>query len=66
MAYPNKAAEPPWKDTVVEEVRAAREQLFAECGYDLKQLVHRLREEQQASGRQPVTRSLRPAVDPAP
>jgi hypothetical protein len=29
MAYANKAAEAPWKNTVVEEVRAAREQLFA-------------------------------------
>jgi hypothetical protein len=66
MAYPNKAAETPWKDTVVEEVRATREQLFAECGYDLKQLVHRLRQEQQSSGRKPVTRSPRPAVNPVP
>jgi hypothetical protein len=66
MAYPNNAAEAPWKDTVVEEVRATREQLFAESGYDLEQLVQRLRQGQQSSGRKPVTRSSRPAVDPVP
>jgi hypothetical protein len=66
MAYPNKAAEAPWKDAVVEEVRATREQIFAECGYDLQQLVQRLRQEQQLSGRKPVTRLRRPVVDPAP
>jgi hypothetical protein len=28
-----------WKDPIVEQVRAAREDLFASCGYDLDQLV---------------------------
>lgn len=33
-----------WKDPIVEEVRAAREKLFAACGHDLVGFVARLRE----------------------
>ena len=38
MANPPRNDEP-WTDEIVAEVRSAREQLFAECGYDLKTLV---------------------------
>jgi hypothetical protein len=47
--------EQPWTDEVVAEVRSAREQLFAACGYDLKKLAEHLRSEQEASGRAAVT-----------
>lgn len=30
-----------WRDPIVEEVRRIREQIFAECGYDLKRLAER-------------------------
>ena len=33
-----------WKDPIVEEVRKAREEIFAECDYDLKKLFLRCRE----------------------
>jgi hypothetical protein len=45
----------PWTDEIVAEVRSAREQLFAECGNDLKTLAGRLRAAQEASGRPAVT-----------
>ena len=31
-----------WKDPIVEEVRAARQRLFAACEYDLDKLARRL------------------------
>jgi hypothetical protein len=33
-----------WKDPIVEEVRAIREKIFAECGYDIRKLIARERE----------------------
>jgi len=33
-----------WKDPIVEEVRAIREKLAAECGYDLHKMLERDRE----------------------
>jgi hypothetical protein len=45
----------PWRDAIVEEVRAARIALLAEAGYDLDRLAERLRMEQAASGRRVVT-----------
>ncbi|MBM4049934.1 MAG: hypothetical protein FJ279_32965 [Planctomycetes bacterium] len=33
-----------WKDPIVEEVRAARQKIAAECGYDLKKILERDRE----------------------
>lgn len=35
----------PWRDPIVEEVRAAREALLASCNFDLDELVRRLREQ---------------------
>jgi len=49
----------PWKDAIVEDVRAARERLLAGCGYDLEELVKRLRREQQAEGRKAIARPAR-------
>lgn len=40
----------PWIDPIVEEVRAAREALFQEAGYDLKRLNDRLMESQKRHG----------------
>lgn len=45
----------PWKDEIVEEVRAARVQLFAACDFDLDKLAEHLRQEQERSGRPVVT-----------
>ena len=45
----------PWKDEIVEEVRSARAQLFAECDFDLDKLAERLRQEEERSGRAAVT-----------
>jgi hypothetical protein len=56
--------EQPWTDEIVAEVRAAREQLFAACDYDLKKLVERLRTSQKASGRADVTYPRRMPHDP--
>lgn len=33
-----------FKDPIVEEVRRAREEIFAECGYDLHKLLERDRQ----------------------
>ena len=33
-----------WKAPIVEEVRAIREKIFAECGYDIRKLIERERE----------------------
>jgi hypothetical protein len=44
-----------WKDEIVEEVRAARLQLFAACDFDLEKLAERLRRAQEASPRSVVT-----------
>lgn len=41
-------------DPIVAEVRAIRDELAAECGYDLKKILRRLREQQASSGRQYV------------
>ena len=30
-----------WKDPIVEEVRAAREKIAAECGYDIRRILER-------------------------
>lgn len=54
MIYP-KSEIRPWKDEIVEEVRLARERLFADCDFDLDKLADRLRREQQAIPRAAVT-----------
>ena len=58
--------EKPWTDEVVAEVRAAREQLFAQCDYDLNKLAERLRVKQEASGRAVVTYQRRKPPRPVP
>ena len=49
--------EQPWTDEIVAEVRSAREELFAACGYDLKKFAERLR----AAQGTPVERRHPPA-----
>jgi hypothetical protein len=44
-----------WKDEIVEEVRSVREQLFADCDYDLEKLTDRLRQEEHARGRSSIS-----------
>ena len=41
-------------DPIVAEVRAIRDELAAQCGYDLKKILRWLREQQASSGRQYV------------
>lgn len=61
-----KHAESTWKDPIVEEVRAARERLFAACEYDLDKLVAHLREGEIQHGRATVSYSKRaPSKEPA-
>lgn len=43
--------ESPWRDPIFAEVRAAREKLLAEAGFDLEILGRQLRESQERSGR---------------
>ncbi len=51
MAGPDNAPEPrPWRDPIVTEVRAAREALYAEAGYDIYELCRRLQERQKSAG----------------
>ncbi len=52
-------------DPVVAEVRAAREALFAEVGFDLEALGRRLRERQVAAGRSGVVLSPRAPESPS-
>lgn len=40
----------PWRDPIVEEVRAAREALLASCDFDLDELVKQLREDRKLAG----------------
>ena len=60
-----KHVESTWKDPIVEEVRAAREELFAACEYDLDKLVARLREGELQHGRATVSYAKRaPSKEP--
>lgn len=45
-----------WVDPIVAEVRAVREALFAEAGYDIHEYFRRLREKQETSGHPIVKR----------
>ena len=51
-------------DPIVAEVRAIRDQLAAQCGYDLKEIFRQLRKQQANSGRKYVTYPAR-RIDPA-
>ncbi len=44
-----------WKDTIVEEVRKAREAHAAHFGYDLKAIYNDLKESEKRSGRKIVS-----------
>jgi hypothetical protein len=54
VTNPEREGEP-WKDEIVEEVRAAREKLLAECNFDLDALAERLRRQQETAGRSSVS-----------
>ncbi len=56
-------AEEVWLDPIVAEVRAAREALLAEAGYDLHTLCENLRARQAQVGRQVVRREPRRIAD---
>ena len=44
-----------WKDLIVEEIRQRREEHAAQFNYDIKAIVHALKEEEQQSGRNVVS-----------
>ena len=53
-------------DPIVAEVRALRDQLAAQCGYDIKEIFRQLRKQQANSGRKYVrypARRIPPADD---
>lgn len=47
-------------DSIVSEIRAVREGIFARAGYDLQELGRQLRARQAAAGREGVTLPPRP------
>jgi hypothetical protein len=55
MIEQNEPTEP-WNDPIVAEVRRHREALFAEAGYDVRELCRRLRERQEISGHRVLKR----------
>jgi hypothetical protein len=44
----------PWRDEIVAETRARREDLFASFGYDIDKLVRYLQESQRSKGHEVV------------
>jgi hypothetical protein len=51
--------EKPWQDPIVAEVRAVREALYAESGYDIHEFCRRAQERQETSGH-PIVRHAPP------
>ena len=51
-------------DPIVAEVRAIRDKLAAECGYDIKEIFRRVREQQAKSGLNYVRYSARRMAPP--
>ena len=51
-----------WVDPIVAEVRAEREALFAEAGYDIYEFCRRLREREETSGH-PIVRRPEPGSE---
>ena len=45
----------PWREGIIAEVQSIREQLFADCDYDLDELCDQLRRDERARGRSPVS-----------
>lgn len=61
-----KNASAVWQDPIVEEVRSARDELFAASEYDLEALATRLRETEARHGRTSVSFAKRkPSETPA-
>lgn len=55
-----------WKDPIIEELHAVRQQLAAECNNDLKAIVLRAMNKQQEHARCLVTQHKQPMPLPAP
>ena len=58
-----------WKDPIVEEIRAVREQIARECNYDLAEICARLRRNQDAHAGRLVRKediARRARADPPP
>ena len=52
-----------WQDPIVEEIRTRRDEHAAQFGYDIQAIVEALRQEEEESGRQPVS-FARPSNSP--
>ncbi len=44
-----------WQDPIVEEIRTRRDEHAAQFGYDIQAIVEVLRQEEEESGRPPVS-----------
>ncbi len=53
-----------WEDPIVAEVRAAREEIFARAGYDLKELGRQLAERSRQQGNRTITLKPRRVKEP--
>ena len=51
-----------WKDPIVDEIHTVRKKISAECNYDLKQIVERLRKKEAAHRDRLVSLSEREKV----
>lgn len=51
----DREQEEPWEDPIVAEVRAAREAIFAQAGYDLAELCRQLDERARERGETSIT-----------
>ncbi len=49
-----------WKDSIVEEIRAIREEHARQYNYDIRAIFNALKEEERKSGRQTVSFQHRP------
>ena len=52
----------PWRDPIVAEVRRAREELYAEAGYDIREFCRRIRERQDTAGHRMVKWTPEPST----
>lgn len=54
----------PWHDPIVAEVRQARQALFAEANYDVREFCRRLSARQEASGHKIIKQGSMPQASP--
>ena len=60
----DRSAAKPWHDPIVAEVRQARQALFAEANYDVREFCRRLSERQETSNHRVVKQGSIPRSSP--